>query len=235
MFGLLKVDLEPADAVVTPDQGNPDAEAEAAPLEETGEASGDAEWQVRYSEIRDDVDDGDVFLFRGNRIISRLFQAGSHSKYSHSGLVGWWDRRLMLFQAELACVQAVPFSVAVRSYDGLVDWYKVRPEYMSQLNMDALLDEAKSNLGIAYGTTDLFRTILHELANLDLPPECETPHALFCSQYVARCFRVGGVPLKVEQDMAIFPSEIASSPVLMYMGTIVPDISELDARKRRDR
>ena len=88
MFSLLKVDLEPSDAVLTPDQGNPDAEAESAPLEETGEASGVQEWQVRYSEIRDDVDDGDVFLFRGNKIISRLFQAGSHSRYSHSRNTG---------------------------------------------------------------------------------------------------------------------------------------------------
>lgn len=233
MFGILK--LEPDETTLPAADGNPDAEAEAAPLEETGEASGQAEWQVRYSEVRDEVEDGDVFLFRGDMFISRLFQAGSHSKYSHSGLVGWWHRRLMLFQAELSCVQAVPFSVAVRSYDGLVDWYKIRPEYKSRLDMDLLLDEAKANLGLAYGTTEIFRTILHELADLSLPPECETPHALFCSQYVARCFRVAGVPLKDEQDMAIFPSEIAASPVLMYKGTIVPDITEIDARKRRDR
>lgn len=232
MFSLLFPEPDPTAALEGASGGNPDAEAEAAPTDDTGESSGTAEWQVRYSEIRDRIEDADVFMFRGNKIISRLFQAGSHSKYSHSALAGWWHRRLMLFQAELACVQTVPLSVAVRSYDGLVDWYKIRPEHRQRVDVLDILDEAKANLGLAYGTTDVFRTILHEVANVSLPPDCESPHALFCSQYVARCFRVAGLPLRDEQDMAIFPSEVAASPVLQYMGTIVPDITEEDARRR---
>lgn len=237
MFTLLfsETDRDPSDLRRQLADGNPDAEAELGPTEQTGERSGAEDWQVRYTEIRDRIDDADVFLFRGTHLISRLFQAGSKSRYSHSALVGWWHRRLMLFQAELTAVQAVPLSVALRSYEGLVDWYKVRPEHRAKVDPMRVLDEAKANLGLPYATTGVFRTILHEVAHVDLPDDCDNPHALFCSQYVARCFRIAGLPLKDEADMAIFPSEIASSPVLMYMGTIVPDLSEDEARWRPDR
>ncbi len=237
MFNLVfsEGDPDPSQPDQGPGEGNPDAEVEQGPAEETGEVSGVAEYLVKYSEIRDRIEDADVFLFRGTHLISRLFQAGSHSRYSHSGLVGWWHRRLMLFQAELTAVQAVPLGPAVRGYKGLVDWYKVRPEHRSRVDPQAVLDEARSNLGLAYATTDIFRTVLHEVADLELPADCEDPHALFCSQYVARCFRIAGLPLKDELDMAIFPSEIAMSPVLMYMGTIVPDLTETEARRNLDR
>ncbi len=190
---------------------------------------------INYMDIRHQIEDADVFMFRGDMLISRMFQAGSGSRYSHSGIVGWWHRRLMLFQAELACVQAVPVSVVVQGYQGKIDWYKIRPELRAKVDPVDILEEAKTNLGLAYGTVDVLRTILHDIAGMDLPEDCENPHALFCSQYVARCFRRAGLPLTEEPDMAVFPSEIASSPVLTYMGTLVCDLGEDRARHLLER
>src|SRR5690349_18763909 len=139
---------------------------------------------LHYSEIRSRIQDCDVFMFRGAMLVSRLLQAGSGSKYSHSGLVGWWHERIMLFQADLPNVQAVPLSVAIRQYDGVVDWYTLRPEHRARADTMSILEEAKVNLGLPYGTTDVLRSIMHEVAGTGLPDNLETPRALFCSQYV---------------------------------------------------
>ena len=191
---------------------------------------------VRYSEIRGRIQDGDIILFRGARLISRMIQAGSGSKYSHAAIALWWHRRLMLLQAELECIQAVPLSVALGQYKGIADWYRVRDEHRASTDFAPILDEAKIDLGLAYSTSEMLKSALHGLVGLDLPPDCETPHALFCSQYVARCFRVGGLPL-VEgmSDIEITPGHISSSPILEHTGTILPDLTEEEARATADR
>lgn len=190
---------------------------------------------LSYVDIRKTLQDADVLMFRGTRPISRMLQAGARSSYSHCGLVAWWHRRAMLLQAESACIQAVPLSIALQSYPGEVDWYQIRPEYRQRVNVSSIIEEAQVNLGLAYGKTALLRTILHDVVGLRLPDDCEHPEALFCSQYVARCFRRAGLPLQPQSDIATFPSEIALSPILRFIGTIVPNMSEAEARAILDR
>ena len=190
---------------------------------------------LSYVDIRKTLQDADVLMFRGTRPLSRMLQAGAQSSYSHCGLVAWWHRRAMLLQAESACIQAVPLSIALQSYPGEVDWYQIRPEYRQRVNVSSIIEEAQVNLGLAYGKTALLRTILHDVVGLKLPDDCEHPEALFCSQYVARCFRRAGIPLQPQSDIATFPSEIALSPILRFVGTIVPNMSEAEARAILDR
>ena len=98
-----------------------------------------------------------------------------------------------------------------------------------------IIEEAQVNLGLSYAHSDLLRTILHDVAGMQLPEDCEEPRALFCSQYVARCFRRAGLPLHPQSDIETFPSEIALSPVLRFVGTIVPDLSPTEMRALLDR
>ena len=190
---------------------------------------------LSYLDIRKTLQDADVLMFRGTRPISRMLQAGAQSSYSHCGLVAWWHRRAMLLQAESACIQAVPLSIALQSYPGEVDWYQIRPQYRQLISVSRIIEEAQVNLGLAYGKTALLRTILHDVVGLKLPVDCEHPEALFCSQYVARCFRRAGLPLQPQSDIATFPSEIALSPILRFIGTIVPNMSAAEARAILDR
>lgn len=190
---------------------------------------------LSYLDIRKTLQDADVLMFRGTHPISRMLQAGAQSSYSHCGLVAWWHRRAMLLQADSACIQAVPLSIALQSYPGEVDWYQIRPEYRQMINVSSIIEEAQVNLGLAYGKTALLRTILHDVVGLKLPADCEHPEALFCSQYVARCFRRAGLPLQPQSDIATFPSEIALSPILRFIGTIVPNMSAAEARALLDR
>lgn len=191
---------------------------------------------AQYSEIRDQIQDGDIILFRGARLLSRMIEAGSKSKYSHAAIALWWHRRLMLLQAEIQCIQAVPLSVALGKYKGVADWYRVRDEHRARIDFAPILDEAKVDLGLAYSTSELLKSALHSLVGLDLPPDCETPHALFCSQYVARCFRVGGLPLiEGMTDIETTPGHISKSPILEYSGTLIADLSPEEARATVDR
>lgn len=191
--------------------------------------------KLSYKQVRKQFLDADVLMFRGSRPISRMLQAGARSSYSHCGLLAWWHRRLMLLQAESACIQAVPLSTALHSYPGEVDWYQIRPEVRDPATVLRIIEEAQVNLGLSYAHTDLLRTILHDVAGMQLPEDCEEPRALFCSQYVARCFRLAGLPLHPQSDIETFPSEIALSPVLRFVGTIVPDMSPAEMRALLDR
>jgi hypothetical protein len=179
---------------------------------------------LKYGEIRDRVEDGDIVLFRGTVLLSRVIEKVSHGAYSHCAIAANWGERKMLLQAELmGGVQAVPFSVAAGTYQGRVDWYKIAPARRATLDIPALLQEARADLGLTYATSELLRVAAHSLFGAKLPQDCDNPHALFCSQYVERCFRAAGMPLCTDSDVGTSPSEIAASAVLQFQGTIAHD------------
>src|SRR5580692_3079477 len=104
--------------------------------------------QLNYADIRSQVEDGDVLLFRGTIFFSRAIEKISHGAYSHCAIAVDWGERKMILQAELmGGVQAVPMSVAVGTYKGRVDWYKIAPAVREKLNMGTLLAEARADLG----------------------------------------------------------------------------------------
>jgi hypothetical protein len=180
--------------------------------------------QLNYGDIRGQVEDADVLLFRGTIFFSRAIEKISHGAYSHCAIAANWAERKMLLQAELmGGIQAVPMSVAVGTYKGQVDWYKIVPAVRAKLDVAALLAEARADLGLTYATSDLLRVAAHNLFGVSLPEDSDNPHALFCSQYVERCFRKAGVSLCKDSDVGTSPSEIADSNVLKFMGTIVHD------------
>jgi hypothetical protein len=180
--------------------------------------------QLQYGDIRDQVDDGDIILFRGTIFFSRVIETVSAGAYSHCAIAANWGERKMLLQAELmGGVQAVPLSVAAGTYKGRVDWYKITPEWRQKLDIAALLKEARADLGLTYATSELLRVAAHTLFGAKLPNDCDNPHALFCSQYVERCFRKAGMALCNDSDVGTSPSEIASSKVLQFQGVIAHD------------
>jgi hypothetical protein len=194
----------------------------------TANAPGDvpASPQLAYDDIRARVADGDVILFRGTIFLSRAIEKISHGTYSHCAIAANWGERKMILQAELlGGVQAVPLSVAVGTYKGQVDWFAIAPSWRSKLNVAALLAEARADLGLTYATSDLLRVAAHNIFGAALPSDCDNPHALFCSQYVERCFRKAGVALCKDSDVGTSPSAIAASEVLQFMGTIMHDPS----------
>lgn len=186
-----------------------------------------------YDAIRSQIEDCDIFLFRGKYLSSRLFEKATRGRYSHSGMAAWWGSRLMLLQAEFVGIQAVPLSVAAGAYDGPVAWYKLRPEVRQSLNKEAVLAEARSFLGLPFGYRDLIREFLHRGFGRPLPPDPNKPCGMFCSEFVEHCFREAGCPLvQHREDMDTFPNEIGKSDKVLFMGRISHNLQDLADRRK---
>ena len=188
-----------------------------------------AEKPLAYHEVRDQIEDGDVILFRGDRKLSSLIAHVSRGPYSHCGLVLTWFGRRMLLSAEHPRVQALPLGLAVAGYRGRTDWYRLVPEARAQLDRERLATEALTNLGIEYGTVALASLAAHYTLgrHLDEHTTDGAPDSLVCSQFVARCFRLAGLPLTDGTDLEITPGMLAASPRLALQGTLKSALTNL--------
>jgi hypothetical protein len=188
----------------------------------------------QYLDVRDQLRDGDVILFDGARFMSKLIEKCSHGRYSHAGIVAWWGSRVMLLQAEIQCVQAVPLSVAIAEYDGRCDWWKLREDLRTSVTLDSVLGEAKADLGLPFGVFKLVREGLHAMIGIPAPtddPSGVAP-AMFCSEYVGRCFAKGGVRFVPGAEVPS-PEVIAESQFFTYGATLAAD-PKLAKTTRRD-
>lgn len=186
---------------------------------------------VAFRDIRMQIRDGDLFLFRGNFRSSKIFEWLTHSYYSHAAIVSWWGDRLMILQAEGPGLQAIPLSVAIAVYPGRVDWFRLRREDFpdAETRLQAVFREAKADLGLPFGVRDLIKRLFRWLRVVKLRDPV-SPRGMFCSEYVERCFRIGGMPLRDAKDIATFPQQIAESRYIEYVATIVHDNARLQPR-----
>lgn len=176
-------------------------------------------------DVRGQLRSGDVLLFRGDVAFSRLIEAVEGGNYSHSAFVLRWNNRAMVAQAEFPRLEAVPTSVAVERYTGRVDWYRIRDSVYSPAVVRALTHEATRLLGRRFAVADLLRVGIYNLLHKPIPREDHPDEAMFCSEYVAHCFRVAGIPLaKGRNDHAVTPDQIAKSPLHEYRGAIHWDV-----------
>jgi len=198
--------------------------------------------RMSYHEIRDEIQDGDLFFFRGSFRSSRLFTWLTNGYYSHATIVARWGDRLMILQAEGVGLQAIPLSVAVQEYPGRADWYRLRRESHADIEprVPAVLSEARADLGLKFGTGDLFRSLFRWLRKVPFRNPM-SPKGLFCAEYVERCFRIGGLPLRrdadgnhVPPDILCFPQDLAISPLVQYRATVLHDPRVAAPRTRDD-
>ncbi|MGH7436743.1 MAG: hypothetical protein ACRENE_13805 [Polyangiaceae bacterium] len=187
---------------------------------------------VQYNDVRSQIDDGDIILFRGTILLSRIIELISHGDYSHCALAANWGERKMILQAELVGgVQAVPLSIAVGTYKGRVDWFRIAPAARAKLDIAALMAEARADLGLGYAREGMLKAAEHFLFGAHITEDPKDPRALFCSQYVERCYRQAGVRLSTDGDNVTSPTEISSSKAIEYVGTFVHDPSIVPNRR----
>jgi hypothetical protein len=194
-----------------------------------------------YGEVRDLVVDGDVFLFKGQYLPSKVFRFIDKSYYSHAGLAAWWDDRLMLLQAELRPgVQAVPMSVAISQYKGRVDWYKLLRDSFKDCDVaecnrrlqQRVMLRAKALLGVPYALRALLLNFLRRwIAKIPITDKMH-PTAMFCTQYVEECFDNADLSLSHKKPVLTFPTDLRNSEHLKYMGTIPHDPDLVPSRDR---
>ncbi len=177
---------------------------------------------LEYDDIRHQFADADLMMFEGKTFGSRFIQWVSGSRFSHVGLIAYWGDRYMLLQAEPGKgVQAVPLSIAVAKYKGTVEWYQLKDDARSIVDLDKLLGEARIDLGLEYNWKIGLRWTAHELWGWRPGKKKVRPKALFCSQFVERCFQVGGLSLTAEYDPQwTDPGEVSRSPHIEIKGRV---------------
>lgn len=178
-----------------------------------------------YPEIRNQIQDGDILLFRGKSWLSRLICRLTGSPYSHSGIVGWWSGRLMVFEAGPTGVVASRMSLVVSKYSGKVELWTTD----DNLARFEVIRAAQRLLGKRYSKFKLLRDLQRRWFGRSRPeskPKSSDPEAppedFVCSEFVSRMWRAGGIELaKQSPDLYPGPRDIAKSPNLRKVGDLV--------------
>ena len=188
-----------------------------------------------YFDVRDQIQNGDVLLFRGSLLHSRIIQRWTRSVYSHVGLALWIRtdgvKRLMVIEAmEGRGIQLFPLSEYLQKGDH-VDWFAITDE---SIQRDKVIAWAMTRLGRDYASPwqflRSFGFISKRIANaLGLATKVDQ-NRWFCSWFAAQALRAGGwIPpeadrLPPEQSS---PGDIALYSCLQRRGKLVFETEEL--------
>ncbi|HET9596928.1 MAG TPA: hypothetical protein VFP65_15170 [Anaeromyxobacteraceae bacterium] len=162
----------------------------------------------RYAEARRQIRDGDVFLFRGRRLLSYAICWLTRSKYSHAGIAAWWGQRLMVLEADEPGVVAVPLSACVKRYVGGIEWWTTDAE----VDRAKVVDAAKQCLGrkfAVWAMVAVLRRVIGRVRRGEHDPE-RAPAEFFCAQFVSYAYNKGGLDLAPRvPDSLTEPGDIA--------------------------
>jgi len=176
----------------------------------------DTSHQEFYGDARLQIKNGDVLMYRGRSLQSRLICLLTRSRYSHAGLAVWWNDRLVVMEAVGRGVMVTPLSSNVRHYDGRVEWYTSREDIPDSERI-MLVAFAQRELGKEYATWRAILLGLRILINrrVEERDKLRREQKLFCSYYVAQAYNAINRDLKRSfSDRFMSPGDIAASPLL---------------------
>lgn len=184
-----------------------------------------SKWSVNdreYREVREEMKNGDVLLFRGRNLASRAVQWATRSRYSHAGIVAWWNDRLMVMEAVGRGVSVTPISASVGHYHGSVEWFQSRDPIGGEERL-AMVKFAQQELGKSYALWNSILLGVRILLDRDQERRdaLRRERSLFCSSYVAQVYNSIGRDLKqLRSDRFMSPADIADSPLLQRMAVL---------------
>ncbi len=179
------------------------------------------ELRVDYSTIRNEIQDGDILLFRGKSWLSRLICWITRSPYSHSAILGWWNGHLMVLEAVSTGVVASRMSLVVNKYSGKIELWTTD----EKLARFEVIQTAQLLLGKHHSSFHVLRSLKQRLLGRGRPAPSGSEarsEDFVCSEFVRRVWRAGGVDLaKHSPDMPTTPGDIAKSPSVRKVGALV--------------
>ena len=178
---------------------------------------------LQYVLVRKEIQDGDILLFQGRGLFSRLIRWGSTSPYSHCAVVFWWHDRLMVFQVSGKGVEIVPASDCINKYNGSVEWWTLQPDLRDKVDLPELFTFCLEENGKPFGIRGLIVLGWRKITNRfrGRPDSKMSPTALFCSWYISRCFRKAGLDLvDMASDDCTSPGDLARSGTLVKRGVL---------------
>jgi hypothetical protein len=179
-----------------------------------------------YAEVRSQIRDGDLLLFRRRGLIS-VAGRGAHS---HAAKAAWWGDDLFCLEVlQLAGGRAVTLSSQIRPHPGRWDVYEVNPDNRwPDYDRSGATRFMKRLCGCDYGYAGLLAAaLLHlPLIRLLVRPDMEDRavdhRPPFCSQACVMADRIGGGVDPVPQlaDRLTEPADLARSPFYRYKFTL---------------
>lgn len=180
---------------------------------------------LRYRDVRLEIGDADLLLFRARLPHSRLIASAGRSLYAHAAMAAWWGDRLMCLETrQWIGGRAVALSNLVAAMPGRIDVYTAA---LSQAERSAAVGVMISATGNRYGWPALAWHALRQapLVRWLLPPELDDGRngtLPVCSQLVSRAYRDGaGVDVVPNlSDRATTPGDLARSSRFEYRFTL---------------
>lgn len=189
---------------------------------------------VRYDDIRHEIWNGDLLLFRKRRIglLDGAIAVAGRGIHSHAAKAAWWKNDLFCLEVrEFHGGRAVVLSNQVRKYPGRIDVFRPNAEgRWSRYDADGSLEVMRRFAGGEYGYWNVLLTALTHMpfCRLFVRPTREDDPVLdydrppFCSQAVALADRIGGGvdPVPHLADRFTEPADLARSPFYKYLFTL---------------
>lgn len=182
---------------------------------------------IRYSDVRHEIRDADLLLFRRRSRIARLIAVAGRSPYVHAALAGWWKDRLMCVEMTSGGGRAQLLSNLAARWPEVIDVYRTNTTGRRFSRQRAL----RAMIGITgrrYGWLSLCRAaVLHMpvcrfLVHPDTNDFDASTWPPFCSQAVAMAHRAGGVdPVPNLADRLTEPGDLGRSPFYEYRFTLI--------------
>jgi hypothetical protein len=173
--------------------------------------------KLDYADIRNTIRDGDIVLFQGTSIFSRLIRWVTKSTFSHSGLAVWWGDRLMVLEATEPEVRVMPMSILIGHYPRVDLFSPVRT-----LDRRAVVIAAQQALGKKYAVWTVIRYVRRILFKMRGGGDPRRPPDKFvCSQLISYAYRAGGIDLVHSQpDEFTTPQQISTSRCVVHVGRL---------------
>ena len=182
---------------------------------------------ARYAEVRDQIRDGDLLLWRCRSLIS-IAGRGSHC---HAAKAAWWEEDLFCLEVRKTGGRAVTLSSLVQRDPGKIDVYEANPqERWPDYDRLGAVRYMRRLAGCRYGWWNLLIVSLLHLPGVRLLVRADTddaspsPFPPFCSQACAMADRIGGGvdPVPHLADRQTEPADLARSPFYRYRFTLQP-------------
>jgi hypothetical protein len=169
---------------------------------------------VEYQKIRGQIQTGDILLFRGRRLLSKVIEGISHAPYSHVAFLTKWEGRIVAMQSDLRGVEVIPASMLVCQYEGTVEWWRLREPERGRLDTRDFLDRALTLVGVKYGYGSLIWLAVRMLLGVSVYRKFSRvrPSTLFCSSFVSYCYMNEGIAISAKAGVdGTSPSDFAAS------------------------
>ncbi len=169
-----------------------------------------------YTATREELESGDLLLFRGKGFISMMIRALTNSPYSHAGLVYRFEGRVYCLEAVGHGVRLILMSELKKRYDGGIDYYVV--DGADKPVRERAIGFCFQQLGKLYSKRGIVRFLIALL--FDKKSSSDEDDEWFCSELVAAAYEKQHMALCSSEAFYTSPNDLALSPRVKLRFTI---------------